>query len=391
MVRLRRMTVMATIAAASALALAACGSSSDSSSASGSSPSSAGSSASESAALAALYKGNEGTPPSTSPPAAKGKTVWWISCGQVSAACSGYAAAGQKAAEALGWTFKLADGNLNQANGEATALRTAIAAKPDAIILDAFGCSGVQPELQQAKSQGIPVMGLVNTDCDEAGTGPALFTIPMIYSETYPTNKAYWIGWGDWSGQFVAADAGGKTTILAAYGKGDAQFDFQKQGFEAAVKKNCAECTIIPVPWTLADLGPNGSWLTAMRNALVQHPDAGYVWFPFDFNTVESGGAKVVLQSGSKAKVISNTGFANSLDLVRAGQVYAEASSFDTAWTSWAAMDQVNRYFNKQPSVPQGFGYISIDKNHNLPATPGQDYKTSVDYQNLYKQAWGVS
>jgi ribose transport system substrate-binding protein len=383
----RRLTVSTVGVVVSAIVLTACSSGSGGSSDAGSG--SSNSSSADKAALDELFKGSEGTPPTSSPPAAKGKSVWWISCGQVSAACSGYAAAGETAAKAIGWDFHVADGNLNMANGEATALRTALAAHPDAIILDAFSCSGVQPELQQAQQQGIPVLGLETTDCSDAGTGPSLFTVPMIYSETYPDNKAWWTGWGTWSGDFIAADSGGHAKIIAAPGQGDPQFDLLSAGFKDSLSK-CSGCTVINVPWTLADLAPNGPWITALRNALVKNPDADYVWFPFDFNAVESGGAKAVLQSGSKAKVISNTGLGEVLDLVRSGQVYAEASSRSSEWESWAAMDELNRHFNGQPSVPEGLGYISITKDHNLPSEAGSSYQTPVDFEAAYKKAWGV-
>jgi ribose transport system substrate-binding protein len=337
-----------------------------------------------------LLKGNEGKPPTTSPPPAKGKNVWWISCGQQTQSCASYAAAGKAAAEALGWTFHLADGNLNQANGYATAMRTALAAKPDAIIQDAFSCSTVQPELQQAKQQKVAVIGVETTDCSDAGTGPSLFTVPMVYSKTYPDNKAWWTGWGQQLGEFVAADSGGNGKIITAFGKGDPQFDLLNAGFEDALKE-CSGCSVVAdVPWTVTDLAPNGPWVTALRNALIKNPDAEYVVWPFDTNAVDSGGAKAVLQSGSKAKVVSGIGTAPALDLLRSGQIYAEGVARDSDWVSWAAMDQLNRYFNGQPSVPQGLGFVSIDKNHNMPKNPGEGYKTSVDFQALYKKAWGV-
>jgi ribose transport system substrate-binding protein len=386
MTRLRRATAAAVGASLSIVVLAACSDSgSGGSDTAASEPSGQGS-----ATLDALYEGNEGTPPSTSPPAAKDKEVWWISCGQVSSACSTYAAAGQEAAEAIGWDFHIADGNLNIANGEATALKTAIAANPDAIVLDAFGCTGVQPQLQQAKAAGIPVLGLSNTDCSDAGTGPSLFTVPMVYSDTVPGHKEFWTSWGDWSARYVSADSGGDAKIIAAFGEGDPQFDFLKEGFESGLEAECPNCEVVEVPWTLADLAPNGPWVTALRNALIQNPDADYVWFPFDFNAVESGGAKVVLQSGSKAKVISNTGLNGALDMVRSGQMYAEAVSFDVDWPSWAAIDQLNRHFNDEDSVPQGLGFVAVDKDHNLPAESGQNFQSQVDFRSMYQEAWGV-
>lgn len=402
--RVRRVAALAAGIAVPVIVLTACGSSSSGSSSNGSASSGASSAApadtpaaSGTAAatgvptLAQLYQGNEGKPPASSPPAAKGKTVWWISCGQQSAACSGYAAAGKAAAEAIGWNFHLADGNLNVANGYATAMRTALAAHPDAIIEDGFSCSTVQPELEQAKQQNVPVIGVDTTDCNDDKTGPALFSVPMTYSTQYATPQEWWTGWGEWSGNFVAADSGGNAKVIVADGQGDPQFTYLDNGFKSALAK-CAGCSIVAdVPWTLSSLGPSGAWLPALRNALLKNPDATYVWFPFDFNTVESGGAKAVLASGSKAKVISNTGLGNALDLIRSGQVYAEATAKSSEWESWAAIDELNRYFNHQPSVSEGLGFISITKDHNLPATAGANYQTSVPFEQLYKKAWGVS
>ena len=61
-----------------------------------------------------MYAGTEHAPPSTSPPAAKGASVWWISCGQTVPQCAIPAAAGAQAAKVLGLQFHLADANLNQ-------------------------------------------------------------------------------------------------------------------------------------------------------------------------------------------------------------------------------------------------------------------------------------
>jgi ribose transport system substrate-binding protein len=337
-----------------------------------------------------VLKGNEAAPPTSSPTPAKGKSVWWISCGQQAQTCVEQAAAGKAAAEALGWEFHLADGNLNQANGYATALRTAVAAQPDAIIQDAFSCSIVQPELERAKQQGVPVLGLETTDCSDAGTGPELFTIPMIYSEEYPDNKSWWSGWGKWSADYVAASSNGTAKVITNMPQGDPQFDLLNTAFKSELEK-CKGCSIVTdVSWTLSDIAPNGPWVNGLRNALVKSPDADYIWWPFDTLGVDSGGAKAVLQSGSKAKIVSGQGNAPALDLIRNGQMHAEGVSRDPAWVSWAAMDQVNRYLNKQPAAPQGLGFISIDKTRNLPAAAGTGYKTSVPFEELYKKAWGV-
>jgi len=372
----------------SGFVLAACGGSEGSDGSDG--KSSAGD-AKSSAALDAQFKGDEGAPPTSAPKPATGKTVYWLSCGQSTQSCASFAAAGKEAAEAIGWNFKVVDGNLNQANGYANAMRTAIAAKPDAIIQDAFSCASDQPQLQQAKKLGIPVIGVETVDCSDAKIGPKLFTIDMVYSDKYKNNQEWWTGWGEWAAGYIAADSGGKAKIITSPGKGDPQFDFYNGGFDKTLDAKCADCSVVEeVSWTVADLAPNGPWVTGLRNALIKHRDANYVWFPFDSNAVESGGAKAVLQAGSKAKVLAGIGNGPALDLIRNGQLHGESVARSSDWVSWAAIDQINRHLNGEESVPQGLGFISIDKGHNMPEKAGEAYTTSVDFRSLYKKAWGV-
>src|SRR4051794_28776004 len=98
-----RKTGAVAVGAVVGLLLAACGGGGSSSTASDTGSSSDAGTAST-ASLDSLFKGTEGVPPTSAPAPAKGKTVYWISCGQQSASCAAYAAAGKAAGEAIGWT-----------------------------------------------------------------------------------------------------------------------------------------------------------------------------------------------------------------------------------------------------------------------------------------------
>jgi ribose transport system substrate-binding protein len=391
--RLLRKTFALVVVAALAVLVAACSSSSSSSATSASSSSSSTSSGSALASssfptLAQLFNGTNGVPPTSSPPPAKGKTIWWISCGQTAASCVYYANAGKAAAEAIGWKFHLADANLNIANGNATALEAAIAAHPSAIVEDAFSCSTVEPALEQAKADGIPVIGLETLDCSDVG-GPKLFSVSMIYSKQIPTNKALWSAFGTYAADYIIASTDEHAKVLAAFGQGDPQFNLMNAAFKAQFAK-CSGCSVLAsLPWTPATLSPNGPWITSLRNALIKYPDATDVWVPFDTMAVENGGAEAVATSGSHAKMVSGLGIANALDYIRSGLISAEGYAQPSAWVSWAAIDELNRYFDGQPAVPEGIGLVAIDKNHNLPPA-GQNYASNIPFEALYKKAWGV-
>jgi ribose transport system substrate-binding protein len=340
--------------------------------------------------LSQLYKGNSTPPPATSPKPAKNVNVWWVSCGQQAATCAQYSAAAKAAVQALGWTFHLADGNLNVANGYATAVRTALAANPSAIFLSAIPCSAVEPELAQAKAQHVPVMGVETLDCSATG-GPSLFTVPLVYSTTYPNDKAFWEGWGSFAANYMVADSGGDAKVIASFGEGQPFTTLQENGFKATLAK-CSGCSIVANDgWTTTSLAPNGPWVTGLQGALLKYPSANYVWWPFDTNGITSGGVKAVVQSGSKAKIVGGIGIGPALQDIANGEQYAEAPAVDPGWPEWAAMDELNRYLHHQPAVPEGIGYIAVTKDHNMPASLTNGYVSAIPYQADYKKAWGVS
>ena len=62
----------------------------------------------------------------------------------------------------------------------------------------------------------------------------------------------------------------------------------------------------------------------------------------------------------------------------------------DFRWLSYGAMDELNRFFNHQPSVPEGIGPTVVDPNHaGLPAA-GQAYTSPIPWLQDYKKLWGV-
>src|SRR4051794_24566646 len=70
-----------------------------------------------------LYKGYESKPPAEGPPVAEGKKVALISCGEEFALCAVMGKEMTKAADVLGWDFKVYDGAGNIGGGFATAIR----------------------------------------------------------------------------------------------------------------------------------------------------------------------------------------------------------------------------------------------------------------------------
>ncbi|WP_162249866.1 MULTISPECIES: sugar ABC transporter substrate-binding protein [unclassified Nocardioides] len=351
--------------------------------------------------LPELYKGNESAPPADAPKPVAGKSIYWISCGQQAPNCAAKAVEGQKASEAMGWDFHLIDGNFGVAGAYANAIRTAIAAKADAIVEDAFPCSDVQQPLEEAKAAGIPVLGMDTIDCSDAG-GPSLFTAEMKYNATEQSATDYWRGFGKYSAQYLINATGGQAKIINSPGT-NSQQQLLNDGFLAEIKK-CSGCEVVDtLKWNTADFVPNGPWTSAFRSSLVKHPEATAVYVPFDGMAASLGGSQAIRDAGKKictgappygsdcVTAVGGLGTSETLDLVRGGQWTGDGSAYDSGWVAWGAVDELNRVFNDQPTVPEGIGFTTVDSQENLPAKSGESFTTSFDFRSAYLKAWGVS
>jgi ribose transport system substrate-binding protein len=406
-----RRTVLVALVAAAVVALAGCGSSSSSSSsssaaapASSSTTAAASSSASTSgtggtpSATTVVVKGvpplsqltgqgYEAPPPTTGPPAAKGKTVWWISCGQSIPPCAAPAAGAMAAAKALGITFHIADGKLNVGGGNATAIRTAIAAKPDAIILHGISCPAVEQPLREAMAAHIPVMGVEALDCSDTG-GPKLFTANMQYDPKAPTAEDYFTAWGKVSADALIDLTGGKAKVLDLHGP-EPLFVAINNGFTTELKK-CSGCQIIGgFAFTSADEVPNGPMVQMLRPLVLKESSATAVMLPV--SPAVTLGAPIVAAALPKAVSVGGSGEIPELDLIRQGKFTAATGAHDSTWMGWAAMDEINRVLNNKPTVPEGVGFRVITKTANLPSTPGSPYVSPIPYKADYMKLWSSS
>jgi ribose transport system substrate-binding protein len=337
--------------------------------------------------LAQLYKGLEQQPPQTGPKAAKGKTVVWVSCGQSIPDCSAPAAAAQQAAKKLGWNFKITDGALDVNNGFATAVTQALADNPSAIILHAISCPDVVGPLEQAKARGVTIIGIEALNCNTPPNhGPSLFTNDMEYSSSMMSNSAYFTEWGRFGASYLIDKSPNAQLILSRGIEPD--HVITNDGFISVFDK-CSTCKVLgTATFSNPDLVPNGPYVQRLRAILAKYPTATAGYFPYDVN-FEVGGAAAAKRANSKMFVSGGSGSPASFAILRQGLING-ISAHDVTWLAWGAMDELNRIFNHQPEVPEGIGFIAVDKTHNLPPA-GQPYKSKIDFASVYAKSWGAS
>lgn len=336
--------------------------------------------------LDALFEGTEHDPPSTGPAMSTDKSVWWISCGMAIPDCSVPANAAKEAATAMGIEFHIADGKLNVGGGNEAAVRTALAAKPDALIIHGISCPIIQAPLQEAVDAGIEVMGVEALDCAATG-GPPLFTAEMNYAKGAETGEDYFKKWGEIGADYLVAATEGKAKVVVNAGTEPLQA-LLNDAFVARLKE-CDGCKLLEqVDFSSADLAPEGTWIQQFRASLAQHPDANAVFLPFDVNIATAGGAQAIDESGLNLVGAGGSGQAPALDLVRDDKFTAVTAAHSATWMGYAAMDNINRVLQGEPTVPQGVGFRVVDANHNLPDTPESQYETPIDFVSQYKELW---
>jgi ribose transport system substrate-binding protein len=390
-VRTRR-KVLAAVAASTLLALtASCSDSSTDSSSPSSSDSGGDFSADGVPSIEQLTsEGSEGEPPSEGPPIKAGATVWWISCGQVVPDCSVPAEAAVAAGKAAGITVKISDGKLNAGGGFADAVRTAVASKPDAIILHAIACDVVKGPLQEAAAAGVKIMGVEALDCDDTDpNAEGFYDAEMKYAPGLEDTVSYFTAWGSITAQYLIDATGGKAQVILPHLReplGTPLYD----GFTSELADKCPDCKIVDeFDFTSPDISPDGPFAERLRAALLKNPDANAVWLPFDSTMTIGGGAQAIREAGRSIVTVGGSGQGPGIDLVRSGQVDAITGAHSPEWMGWAAIDNINRALQGEETVPQGIGFRVVDGNHNLPDEEGQIYQTPIDFKAAYEALWG--
>jgi ribose transport system substrate-binding protein len=343
--------------------------------------------------LEELYKSTNEEPPTTGPAAAKGKNVAWFTCSMEAVGCKVPTETFLEAAKVLGWNVHVFDGRLNVNNGYATALRQAIASNPDAIVEMGVGCSETTTPLEEAKAAGIPVVETQNIDCNDPEVGgKKLLTVENQFNKHALSAAELYERFGENQAAYVVDKTEGKAKVILTPWVGTAGQRIAT-GWKAVFDK-CTECEIVEeVEWEASEQSPGGPLEQRFRTALTKSPEANAVIMPFDSMAAFGGLAKSIVDAGRQEEmvVVAGEGFAETLELIREGKgLTAEGGAYDNGWFGWEIADELNRYFNGQPSVPEGLGLAVIDKGNNMPPK-GNNYESGVEYAKAYEEIWAGS
>jgi ribose transport system substrate-binding protein len=266
-------------------------------------------------------------------------------------------------------------------------MNAALTAKPDIIVLStAPDPRTLQPQLEQAKAAGIPVLvthfyddsSPVPPACEGCAAGvTALVTAPFNVAGTAAA---------DW----IIADSKGNANVLLI---GGADVLPSPGTLDTISKEFAAQCSACKV--TVKNI-PVSDWNTKaqseVQSALTADPSINYVYPLYDAMVAGAVPAVQTLGKTGQVKVVSYNGSPYALKYIQDGDIVAMNVGEDTVGIGYASMDQAFRILLGKPTVDERTPIRIWDKtNVNEAGTPpavGKGYGSALS--DGFLKLWGL-
>lgn len=304
------------------------------------------------------------------------KTIGYLSCGQAAPACAQMAAAAQKAVEAAGYKFILADGKLSP-QGWTDGDLSLINQKVDIIINQVAADALVKPALAAAKAAGIPIVCQI---CANAATPVEGGSSANVDADTYLQ--------GVLAADAMIVETQGKAQIAIQTNTTSPNVTARDKGITDEFAK-CASlgCKIV----ASQEVGQNGD-LTAngrnLANTFLQQFPKGQLDYIVPPSDSQSLGVQQAISTSGRTEV-HIAGFDAgdpNLGWIRDGTFQTFDLATPLVYSSWAAVDQAIRILAGQKGADLKLPSQFINKA-NVPAA-GAPVETT-DFASAYKAAWG--
>lgn len=309
------------------------------------------------------------------------KKVAFIQCPDTN--CANLAGYMKEATGALGWdlvTFSASNGDFG------AAIQQAIDAKVDYINITGISMDLYKPQMNEAKSRGIPLFQCYTTD---APAGPE----NNLYSDCYDSSAAdvYGRAMADW----MTVDSNGSAKALAVTIPSYPILTAQVDAVEAELGKNCPGCDLDKLEVTVNDLA-GGAVPQNVASYLQANPDINYVYFTYNGL---AGGVPAALQAAGVADKVKLVGTQGNQP-----QFAEVANGTSAAWSAlpeelamWTMADQmarlsVNKWSleNERAAAVPPFYIVDspelakdlVDLEHGWPGPEG--------FKDTFKKLWGV-
>ncbi|MCU1480963.1 MAG: hypothetical protein JWQ19_1749 [Subtercola sp.] len=328
-------------------------------------------------------------PPTAANPAAPKKNIAIVAVGMSSPTVAVGAAGVEAAVTDIGWQYTLYDAKLDP-SAFSTLVRQAITNKADGIIGVGLDAPLVKAAIAEATAAGIPSISVQGWDLDQdpdTSTETPVYTTRISFGERFP----------DFADVVRASAADGADYLIAKAGCSGKVLNFSNneyttlklinQGFTAEMTKSCPNCTVVDVPWTASQFGPELTGIA--KAAILKNPDVKVIQAG---TNPQLGITQAIVQSGYQDKVTTLGGFGLAADFAvsKQDQGLNATTSWPVEWWSYAAVDTLNSYFNKTKPVDEGLGWKIVDSTSGFP-DGDSDFKPPFDVPAAYKASWGTA
>ena len=333
------------------------------------------------------YDGTYGTPPTDPSPIVPGKDLWVIDCTSNSTSCSEPNDSVVAVANEVGWTTHRVDGKRSP-DTQSQLIRQAIAANADGIVTTAIDCANIKQPLAEAAAAGIPVYGNFSLECDEQGSGEALYAA-LGTTQGQSRLGAAQREQGELQAAWVAdklGSAGGKV-ILTKIDAPQVAAEIYT-GAANGLRKYCPQCEVVEMGVQTTEFGTKLQ--SKAQTTLSQNPDAKAIIALFD--SVVEQGVGPALQAAGRTDVLLTGSQAtpNAVKLITDSSIDFMTVAESAQLQGYEAVDALNLLFqSKEPSKSIN-GWQLIDKEHNIPKN-GDKYSAPIDFRSAYLSRWGLS
>jgi ribose transport system substrate-binding protein len=322
------------------------------------------------------------TGPTTGPKAQPHKLVIYVSQDQRNGGAQGVGDGSQEAAKAIGWDFRLIDGQGSVAQ-HTSALNEAISLKPDGIILGTIDAKEQSPVVEHAVKLGIKVVGW-----HSAGEPGPVTDPPVIVNITTDPQEV-----GKLAALYAVVDSNGTAEAVVI---GDNLYAISTAKTDAAIAaiKASAGCKVLAFEDTpIADVAARmpqlaTTLLTRFGKKWTYTIAVNDLWFDFMAPSLQSAGVDPSV--GYPRQISAGDGSVPAFERIRAKHYQIGTVAEPLHLHGWMCIDELNRAFaGEKPSAfvppPHLFIHANIDRDG------GQNniYDPENGYRDIYKKIWG--
>ncbi len=323
--------------------------------------------------------------PTTGPKAQPDKLIVYVSEDQRNGGALGVGDGVKEAAEAIGWEFRLLDGQ-GAPSARASAMSQAIALQPDGIVLGAVDAREQLPLVEQAVAQGIKVVGW------HSGATPGTIegapgVITNITTDPLEVAKA--------AGLYAVVDSDGKAGAIV-FTDSIYAIAVAKSTAAAEIISQCSGCTVLEtVDTPIGDLQNRMGQLTT--SLLSKYGDKwthsvanNDLYFDFSAPSLQSAGIDPA--EGHPRQISAGDGSEPAFQRIRDGQFQIATVAEPLFLHGWQVVDELNRAFAGEP--PSGYvapPHLFVRSNIDADGGDQNRFDPGNGYRDEYKKIWGVN